>query len=95
MLSEPLHGRHVHGRFDAHEEPRTAGDALSSLKRSLAVNLNERERCRNKELQARQELQKAEGALQQAHTELHEHRKEAAALRSQLEDRTTLSCSKS
>lgn len=91
MLSESLHGRAVHGRFDVHEEPRTAGDALSSLKRSLAVNLNERERCRNKELQARQELQKAESALQLALSDLHEQRKEVAALRSQLEDRMTLS----
>lgn len=90
MLGEPLARSSHHSRFDAREEPPSAASALSSLKRSLASNLNEREKFRNKEAQTREQLDSAEKSLNKAQTALLRERKEAAALRSQLEDRTML-----
>ena len=85
MLSDPTFGRSARNR-DGHE-PASATSALSSLKRSLAVNLNERDKFRNKEQATREQLLTAEAALANAEKALAAERKEAAALRSQLEDR--------
>lgn len=84
MLSDPGFGRSARTR-DGHE-PASATSALSSLKRSLAVNLNERDKFRNKEQATREQLLTAEAALANAEKALAAERKEAAALRSQLED---------
>jgi hypothetical protein len=88
MLSDPGYHGGTHPR--QFEEPSSAEDALSSLKRSLTVNLNEKERARNKEQQAREELAQVQKALALAESDLIVQKKESAALRSQLDDRATL-----